>query len=211
MTAEFTVSSDPCVVRERLRPALMLIYETLEACIPIVLESIRMQGLPFSPFLFSSNIRCHVKKALKAGGYDPEDPDDELSLVVNNISNDGIDFNAASLHIKMLKGADLPKACSDSREAFYEQQSCFAFAKEDFAEAPLRNVVVLWNFMESKLTVQLIAPQKKNGLRLWTIDVPAPAEWLEVLERLDSSDEDLDLPLKTKAARSGGDGGESNR
>lgn len=206
MTAEFTVSSDKYAVRERLRPALILIYETLESCIPIVFDSINAQGLSYSPFLFSTSIRCHIKKALKAGGYNPEDPDDELPLVVNNISNDGIDFNAASLHIKMLKGADLPKASSDSREAFYEQQSCFAFAEDDFAEAPLRNVVVLWNYAESKLALQLIAPQKSNGLRLWTVEVPPPAEWLEVRERLDSGDEDLDIPLK-KSAKVGGDGG----
>jgi|SRR5579872_1476747 len=204
MTAEFTVSSDKHEVRERLRPILVLIHETLEASIPIVLDSMSRQSLPFSPFLFSSNIRCHVKKALKAGGYNPEDPDDELPLVVNNISNDGIDFNAASLHIKMLKGLDLPKASSGSREAFYEQQS-FAFAMDDYAEAPLRNVVVLWNFADSKLTLQLIAPQKKNGLRLWTAEVPSPAEWIEVRDRLDSTDEDLEVPLKRKAAKSGED------
>jgi hypothetical protein len=207
MTAQFTVSSDRYAVRERLRPVLVLIYETLEASIPIVLDSIRTQNLPFSPFLFSGNIRCHVKKALKDGGYSPEDPDDLLPLVVNNISNDGIDFNAASLHLKMLKGADLPKASSDSREAFYEQkQSLFDFAKDDFEEAPLRNVVVLWNYSEGKLAVQLIAPLDKKGLRLWTAEVPAPAEWLQVSERLDSQDEDLDVPLKRKAAQAGDDG-----
>jgi hypothetical protein len=207
MTAQFTVSSDRYEVRERLRPVLVLIYETLEASIPIVLDSMRIQNLPFSPFLFSSNIRCHVKKALKAGGYSPEDPDDQLPLVVNNISNDGIDFNAASLHLKMLKGADLPKASSDSREAFYEQkQSLFDFAKDDFAQAPLRNVVLLWNYSEGKLAAQLIAPLDKNGLRLWTVEVPAPAEWLQVFERLDSQDEDLNVPRKRKAARAGGVG-----
>src|SRR4051794_14415907 len=115
MTAEFTVISDKFLVRERLRPALVLIHDTLETCIPIVLESMKNQGLSYSPFLFSTSIRCHVKKALKAGGFNPEDPEDELPLVVNNISNDGIDFNAGSLHIKMLKGMDLPKASSDSR------------------------------------------------------------------------------------------------
>ena len=211
MTAEFTVSSDKSDVRERLRPVLVLIYETLEVSIPLVLESIRVQGLPFSPFLFSSNIRCHIKKALKAEGYNPEDPDDELPLIVNNISNDGVDFNAASLHIKMLKGADLPKASSDSREAFYEQkQSCFAFAEDDFAEAPLRNVVVLWNYTKDGLGVELIAPQNKNGLRLWTVEVPPPAEWLVVGEQLDSMDEDLDIPLK-KSAEAGGNSSGDNQ
>jgi hypothetical protein len=105
----------------------------------------------------------------------------------------------------MLKGADLPKATSDSREAFYEQQSCFAFANDDFADAPLRNVVVLWNYAEGKLVLQLIAPLKKDGALLWTVEVPAPAEWLEVSERLDSGDEDLDVPLK-KSAKAGGEG-----
>ena len=189
----------------------MLIYDTLELNIPVVLESIRSQGLPYSPFLFSSNIRCHIKKALKAGGFNPEDPNDELPLIVNNISNDEVDFNAASLHIKMLKGDDLPKASSDSRGAFYEQkQSCFAFAEDNFPDATLRNVVVLWNYTADGIVVELIAPQKKNGLRFWTIEVPPPAEWLEVPERLDSRDEDLDLPLK-KSAKASGDGEDNNQ
>lgn len=109
MTGEFTVSSDKYAVRDRLRPLLVLICETLELCIPIVLDNISRQGLPYSPFLFSTNVRCHVKKALKAGGYNAEDPDDKLPLVVNDISNDGIDLDAGSLHVKMFKGEDLPK------------------------------------------------------------------------------------------------------
>jgi hypothetical protein len=199
MTDGFTVSSDKFAVRERLRPVLILICETLDLCIPIVLESIRKQELPLSPYLFSTNVRCHIKKALKAKGYNAEDQDDrndQLPLVVNNISNDGIDFDAASLHVKMRKGDDLPKADTPSLEDFYNQQSRFPFAKDDAAEAPLRNVVILWDYKEGKVTVQLIAPKNKTGLRLWTVDVPAPAEWLEVRDRLDSHDEDLDVPRK---------------
>ncbi len=206
MTGEFTVSSDKYAVRDRLRPLLVLICETLELCIPIVLDNISRQGLPYSPYLFSTNVRCHVKKALKAGGYNAEDPDDKLPLVVNDISNDGIDLDAGSLHVKMFKGEDLPKALSDSRKEFYDQkQSRFPFAEDEYAEAPLRNVVVLWNYAENRLTIQLIAPKKQNGLRLWTADVPAPAEWLVVRDRLDSRDEDLDLPRKKSGKASGDD------
>jgi hypothetical protein len=211
MTVEFTVSSDKSAVRERLRAVLILIAETLEVCIPVALDSIKQQGLPYSPYLFSTSVRCHVKKALKAGGYNAEDQDDQLPLVVNNISNDGIDFDAGSLHVKMLKGEDLPKAVSDSRKDFYDQQSRFPFAEDDFSEAPLRNVVVLWNYAEGNLSLQLIAPKKQNGLRLWTIDVPDPAEWLEVRERLDSRDEDLDVPRKKRDKASGGEEDEDDK
>jgi hypothetical protein len=66
-------------------------------------------------------------------------------------------------------------------------------------------VIVLWNYADGEFTVQLIAPRKKNGLRLWTVEVPAPAEWLEVHERLDSADEDIEVPLKKTAKAGGGE------
>jgi hypothetical protein len=209
MTEVFTVSTDKYVVREALRPVLVLIHETLEMSVPMVLDGMQRQGLPFSPYLFSTSVRCHLKKALLGNGFSPEDPNDEMALTVNEIPNDGIDFTAAGLHIKMLKGPSLPKASSGQREQFYQQQSQFPFAQSNFPSAPLHNVIVLWNYSPEVRTfiIELIAPRTRDGQVLWNVDVPVPADWLIVPNRLDSRDEDIDISLKRGHAKAAGESG----
>ena len=197
MTTKFTFATDPRVVLLHLRLVLLLIGETLEGSIPLVLENVfERQQLDFSPFLFSSAIRCHLKKALAQGGYDPHDISEPVRLALNYLSNDGVDFNFDGLRIKALKGSVLPKPSSESRETFYAQkQDCFDFYQGDLEAQPLRNVITLWDYSPGigMSSLLLLATKNAEGDLLWQLRVPSPAELVNPDIKLDSNDIDLDV------------------
>ena len=195
MTTNFTLDSDPRFVREQLQEILMLIGETLEGAIPLVLDSLQSQGLEFSPFPFSSLIRCHLKKALAAGGFNPQDAVELTPVALNRLSNDGVEFDQGILRIKVLKGSALPKATSWTRGVFYSQQAPLDFGNGDNSEKLLRSLVALWDYdiALGQLSMLLIAPRNQDGDIFWQVPIPLPAEWMTVRDTLNTDDEDLDI------------------
>jgi hypothetical protein len=195
MTDKFTLDSDPRFVRNQLKEILVLIGETLDGAIPMVLASMQTQRLDFSPFAFSSLIRCHLKKALTQGGFNPQDSIELTPVALNRLSNDGVEFDEGSLRMKVLKGPSLPKATSWSRGVFYSQQSVFDFGSSNNSENTLRSLVVLWDYDASlgQLNMLLVAPKNRDGEILWQLPIPLPPEWMSVRDTLDTDDEDLDI------------------
>jgi hypothetical protein len=195
MTDNFTFGSDPRFVREQLKAVLILIVETIEGSVPMVLDSMRQQGLGFSPFLFSTNIRCHIKRTLQSGGFNPQETAELSPVALNWISNDGVEFDLEALRMKVLKGKSLPKATSWNRGVFYSQQGSFDFWDGDLSESLLRSLVVLWDYdvALSQLSFLLVAPKSSDGEMLWQLPIPMPAEWLVSRDTLNTDDEDLPI------------------
>jgi hypothetical protein len=194
MTANFTLNSDPRFVREELKSILLIIGEALDRAIPLVLEIFRQQELEFSPFAFSNFIRLHLKKALREGGFNPQDA--ELTPIpLNWLSNDGVEFDRGTLRMKVLKGPSLPRANSWTRGVFYSQQGRFDFKNGDLSAIPLSSLVVLWDYDVSlnQLNILLVAPKTQDGEIFWQVPIPLPAEWMTVRDTLNTDDEDLDI------------------
>jgi hypothetical protein len=152
--AAFTLETDPEIVLRALRPLLMPVYEVLEIAIPRALEIVTENGWTPSGHLVSHLTRAEAKKLLDGRNCPVEFDDSPRSLEMQRVAMEGLATKFDGLTIKILKGAEIPRASTKPRQEFYQQSSPGLWVGGQ--APPILNLVVLWTVLVKGVTSPLI-------------------------------------------------------
>jgi len=189
---DFTLETDSEVVLLAFRPLLIPIYEALELSVPKAIQIVAENDWESSGHLTSHLIRAEAKKFLKDRPCPIEIDDIPRTVNMERIAMEGLSTTFEGVKVKILKGAEIPKATTDPRRAFYQHANPGLWVSG--VVPPIRSLIVLWdcNKAGTNLGLQLCCTRDGEGKDQWMIPVPHPAHWMVALNATTPTVDNLD-------------------
>jgi len=94
--------------------------------------------------------------------------------------------------VKILKGAEIPKASTEPRRQFYQHVNRSLWVAD--VVPTITGLIVLWDCSDAgtSLRLQLCCTKDSKVLDYWMIPIPHPANWMIVAKEIPSQSDDLD-------------------
>ena len=189
---DFTLETDSEKVLQALRPLLIPVYEALELAIPKAVQLVSENGWESSGHLVSHLIRAEAKRFLKDRPCPIELDDIPRTVTMEAIAMEGLSTKYEGITVKILKGAEIPKASTDPRREFYQHVNRSFWVAG--VVPPITGLIVLWDCSEAgdNLRLQLCCTKDSKVRDYWMIPIPHPANWMIVTKEIPSRSDDLD-------------------
>jgi hypothetical protein len=181
----FTTSSPKEAILEFLQPVTKQIRAAMERALPEACKLFGFIGLPVEPgkpydrHYFAYTMRVIAKRNLAELGVEAEIEEEESSIKVKveSVALGGLVLKTPGFVIRVLKPdahLELPRAASERRALFYEQQIPLPFPEISPAESNGQRdlgIVYLWdvNAEFTKLSWSIALPMNRDGDCFWKV------------------------------------------
>lgn len=180
--SQFTTSTPREEILAYLQPISRKILDAMNRALPETRQVYHSLGLllepgkPYDPHYFAYTMRVIAKRNLAESGVEAEIEDEEnaVKVQVEAAALGGLVLKTPGFVVRILKPdahLELPRAASESRALFYEQQLPLPFPELETSKDEQREIgiVYLWEVDHdfSRLTWQVALPMNRNGECFW--------------------------------------------